>query len=193
VRARRAPSRPPLTAVEPHVKPAAQNYEQAAHANGKASNMTATEYRTEFSMWAISASPLVVTTPIMNCTNTGGKVACKGWISELQKEILLHEEVLAINQDETPQGRPLDEDNPAVWARHLSDGSVAVALYNAADAAVALSVDFGALGWATGTRAAVRDLWSRSDLGVFDGRYPKAGGVDVEPHATTLLRITRSA
>eukprot|EP00658_Telonema_sp_P-2_P058724 TRINITY_DN4726_c0_g1_i4.p1 TRINITY_DN4726_c0_g1~~TRINITY_DN4726_c0_g1_i4.p1 ORF type:complete len:401 (-),score=73.61 TRINITY_DN4726_c0_g1_i4:40-1242(-) len=44
------------------------NYEQAAHANGKESNMTSVEYKTEFSMWSISASPLVVTTPIMNCT-----------------------------------------------------------------------------------------------------------------------------
>merc|ERR1719272_1415040 len=44
------------------------NYAQAAHANGRLSNMTATEYKTEFSMWAISASPLVVTTPIMNCS-----------------------------------------------------------------------------------------------------------------------------
>jgi hypothetical protein len=29
----------------------------------------AEEYMTEFSMWAISASPLTVTTPIMNCTS----------------------------------------------------------------------------------------------------------------------------
>ena len=33
------------------------NYAQAAHANGKESNMTAEEYRTEFSMWAISCEP----------------------------------------------------------------------------------------------------------------------------------------
>merc|ERR1719410_1699373 len=46
------------------------NYDQAAHANNKESNMTATEYKTEFSMWAINASPLVVTTPIMNCTKS---------------------------------------------------------------------------------------------------------------------------
>jgi hypothetical protein len=44
------------------------NYEQAAHANGKEGTMTAVEYQTEFSMWAISASPLTVTTPVMNCT-----------------------------------------------------------------------------------------------------------------------------
>jgi hypothetical protein len=45
------------------------NYAQAAHANGKEGTMTAIEYKTEFSMWAIAASPLVVTTPIMNCTS----------------------------------------------------------------------------------------------------------------------------
>ena len=172
-----------------------QNYEQAAHANGKASNMTATEYRTEFSMWAISASPLVVTTPIMNCTasaggGSAGKVSCKGWLSKLQEEILLNKEVLAINQDVTPQGRPLSDADQSVWTRSLSDGSVAVALYNADDAAASLSVDFSAFGWAAGTRAAVRNLWDRSDLGVYDGRYPKAGGASVEPHATILLRIT---
>jgi alpha-galactosidase len=44
------------------------NYAQAAHATGKESHLTAPEYRTEFSMWAISASPMVVTTPIMNCS-----------------------------------------------------------------------------------------------------------------------------
>lgn len=48
------------------------NYAQAAHANGKEGTMTATEYKTEFSMWAIAASPLVVTTPIMNCTAKPG-------------------------------------------------------------------------------------------------------------------------
>ena len=44
------------------------NYDQAAHANNRESNMTAEEYMTEFSMWAIAASPLTVTTPIMNCS-----------------------------------------------------------------------------------------------------------------------------
>ena len=42
---------------------------QAAHANHRLANMTSDEYVTEFSMWAISASPLIVTTPIMNCSS----------------------------------------------------------------------------------------------------------------------------
>ena len=41
---------------------------QCAHANGRQPNMTDIEWKTEFSMWAISASPLQFTAPLMNCT-----------------------------------------------------------------------------------------------------------------------------
>jgi hypothetical protein len=74
--------------------------EQCAHANGKQANMTDIEYKTEFSMWAISASPLQITTRIMNCTNATGVVTCKGWLSDLQKQIMLNTEVLAFNHDQ---------------------------------------------------------------------------------------------
>ena len=213
-------------------------------------------------MWAISASPLVVTTPIMNCSGPAAQpvakcsvaltkqhsesacvlgdsfgcddnvaaasmwtdkgcrgefscdgvqsvtcdvdgdgrhacacapatpVKCKGWISELQKDILLNPEVLAVNQDVTPQGRPSKDGQMGVWARKLSDGSVAVALYNEEDAAQSLAVSFADLGWSEGQKATVRDLWARKDEGSFTGRYPASGGVQVEPHAAKLVRIS---
>mmetsp|Transcript_39657 Transcript_39657/g.123579 ORF Transcript_39657/g.123579 Transcript_39657/m.123579 type:complete len:522 (+) Transcript_39657:61-1626(+) len=261
------------------------NYEQAAHANGHIGNMTEDEYMTEFSMWAISASPLMVTTPIMNCTRTstgeqrrlgghafpsvagtsssakratgcrivrveqlskapceegvsygcfaenasmwtdkgccayfvldGGDrsilcdvegegrhicspqalpvptVSCKGWISHLQRKILLNTEVIAINQDVTPQGRPVKDGDLRVWSRHLSDGSVAVALYNEEDKEQELAVDFTDLGWAPDTLAEVRDLWAHEDLGTFHGRYPAQGDFRKVPaHATALLRLS---
>merc|ERR1712151_351663 len=89
------------------------NYKQAAHANGRQGTMTATEYKTEFSMWAILASPLIVTTPIVNCSKTDqingnftpGK--CVPSLTSLQKEILFNKDVIAINQDITPAGRLL--------------------------------------------------------------------------------------
>mmetsp|Transcript_3652 Transcript_3652/g.9266 ORF Transcript_3652/g.9266 Transcript_3652/m.9266 type:complete len:509 (+) Transcript_3652:53-1579(+) len=93
------------------------NYKQAAHANGKLGRMTETEYKTEFSMWAILASPLVVTTPIVNCSSTDQirgnytPSSCKPSITDLQKEILFNKEILAINQDVTPAGSLL---SPAV-------------------------------------------------------------------------------
>ena len=89
--------------------------------------MTLDEYITAFSMWAIAASPMLVTTPIMHCANesTGfnnqsnrmpGHMAptpspqcpecpdnppkgkCKGLLNEVQKIILLNKDVITINQ-----------------------------------------------------------------------------------------------
>jgi alpha-galactosidase len=167
-------------------------YEQCAHANGKQANMTASEYITEFSMWAISASPLQFTAPIMNCTNTRGGIQCHGWISDLQKKILLNKEVIAINQDITPQGTPIKSGDLSVWARKLSSGAVAVAFYNQNDnGALSLAVDFKDLG-SPFAKATARDLWEHTDLGVFNGRYPQTGGVSVDPHAVHVVLLTPS-
>ena len=60
------------------------NGPQAAHANHRLANMTSDEYVTEFSMWAISASPLIVTTPIMNCSSG----TCVPGLTAPQRKIL---------------------------------------------------------------------------------------------------------
>lgn len=235
-------------------------YEQCANGNNRRPNMTAGEYKTEFSMWAISASPLQITTRIMNCTqppvpsgslslikqtsiipciadvtygllpgnatmftNNGCRgnfscngrvvtcdvdgaglhacacsdapVTCKGWLSDLQKEILLNTEIIAINQDVTPQGAPIKPGDLTVWARWLSDGSVGVAFYNEGDAPATISVAFADLGgsWGATTVAAARDLWAHADLGDFTGRYPAQGGVTVAPHETHMVRLSKTA
>lgn len=231
------------------------NGAQAAHGNGKEANMTDIEYKTEFSMWAIAASPLIVTTPIMKCTappvpgkcsvaltkqhsdatctegssfgcydngtmwtNNGcrgefmcdgedvtcdvdgaglhvctcksGPVTCTPTITDLQREILLNKEVIAINQDVTPQGIPVTTaPDISVWARTLSDGSVAVALYNEDDSAKDIGFDFAMIGWSQATTATARDLWAHKDLGSFTGSFPST---QVPAHGTTLLRLTKS-
>jgi alpha-galactosidase len=96
-----------------------------------------------------------------------------------------------VNQDVTPQGTPVTLGDLTVWARMLSDGSAAVALYNQEDAPATLAVTFASLGWPAGTSAAVRDLWAHSDAGVFTDRYPTTGGITVAPHETHLVRITK--
>lgn len=242
------------------------NYKQAAHANGRVGTMTATEYKTEFSMWAILASPLVVTTPILNCSKTDQMTGnftpgkCVPSITELQKEILLNKELIAINQDITPAGRllwsPKVESSPSascelvdqhsqatcelgksfgcfvgnnsmwtakgcrgafkcgeavgvvcdkmgvafnvcpchapapthalVYGRNLTDGSVAVALYNPADAPAKGEFQFELLGWSKDATASVRDLWSHKDLGEVTGRFEVKS---VEAHGTVVLRL----
>ena len=101
--------------------------------------------------------------------HTPRAVACLPWISELQRAILLNEEVLAVNQDVTPQGRPVKDQDLRVWARHLSDGSGAVALYNEQDVEQRITVAFTDLGWDASTHALVRNLWAKADEGTTHG------------------------
>eukprot|EP01060_Flectonema_neradi_P023696 TRINITY_DN31999_c0_g1_i1.p1 TRINITY_DN31999_c0_g1~~TRINITY_DN31999_c0_g1_i1.p1 ORF type:complete len:409 (+),score=59.07 TRINITY_DN31999_c0_g1_i1:135-1361(+) len=161
------------------------NYEQAAHPVKSHPNMTATEYKSAFSMWAINASPLMITTPIMNCS-TG---TCIPGITDLQKEILFNEEVISINQDITPQGRPIKRGSnvtAATWTRELSDGSVAVALFNEYDDVVNGGFLLTEIG--LGGPAVVRDLWLKKDIGTFNVSY---GPVSVSPHETKVLKVHR--
>lgn len=247
------------------------NYAQAAHANGKEGTMTAIEYKTEFSMWAISASPLTVTTPIMNCTqpsdpvsqcsvslvkkesiancvlgqsfgcdsqsgmmwtNDGcrgeflcnnnsvecsvdgagihtcscsapsANVTCKAAMTELQKEILFNDGVIAINQDVTPQGKPIVDNDSSIWARFLTGGDVAIAFYNENDTNATMHLNFAALAkmsplpvpsatnWGPNTKATVYDLWdNNSTVGVFTGSFPSSP-VNVLPHQTLVYRMS---
>ena len=76
-----------------------------------------------------------------------------------------------------------------VWSRKLSDGSMAIALYNEDDHDKNIGIDdFAVLGWTATTRARVRNLWMRVDETIVRGRLPPRL---VEPHGTVLLRLTR--
>lgn len=234
-----------------------------------APNVTLDESITEFSMWAILASPLLFTTPIMNCTSPSpsppspsngtcactkrvskaeciqGKtfgclpngsmwaIGCRGiftcdgvdgvscnvqmpdpprnhtctcqppgggghnsppmspknctaYLNPTQRKVLLNKEVIAINQDVTPQGFPTVSGDSTVWARNLSDGSVAVALYNEEDAPRSIGTPFTALGWTASTTARVRDLWAHTENGTATGMLQN---VTVRPHATVVVRL----
>jgi alpha-galactosidase len=76
----------------------------------------------------------------------------------------------------------------SVWARNLTDGSIAVALYNEDDHAKSIGVtSFASLGWPATQHATVRDLWAHTDNGTVVG---KVENVTVEAHATVMLRLT---
>ena len=70
---------------------------------------------------------------------------CTPRITELQKEILLNTDILAINQDVTPQGRPVVVGDISIWARMLTGGDVVVALYNEDDTTKEFSFEFETL------------------------------------------------
>lgn len=108
---------------------------------------------TVMSLWAIMPSPLMF----------GGmptKLSGDTWTIAL----LTNDEVLAVNQDALgSRGKRISsQNNLEVWAKDLSGGRKAVALFNRGTQDATVSVTFSQLGL-TGTPT-VRDLWHREDV-----------------------------
>ena len=138
--------------------------------------MTDTEYRAQFSLWAVLAAPLMAGNDVREM---------RGEI----RDLLTAPEVIAIDQDALGrQGRRVRAADAAeVWVRELERGARAVALFNRGDAAREIVAGWMELGWSDDVRAVVRDLWERREVGTFT----EAFGAMVPPHAATLVRLER--
>eukprot|EP01006_Ploeotia_vitrea_P050618 TRINITY_DN67478_c3_g19_i1.p1 TRINITY_DN67478_c3_g19~~TRINITY_DN67478_c3_g19_i1.p1 ORF type:complete len:416 (+),score=48.85 TRINITY_DN67478_c3_g19_i1:34-1281(+) len=142
---------------------------------------TDAEYMTEFSIWAITASPLIVATDIRNMT-------------DVMKKVLLNDEIIAVNQDTAPvpgdrigYWRCSEKDVCEQWVRELADGSYGVVLYNKSDMqSHSISIEFSSLGWG-GATGVVRDLWAHKDLGKFPNAFSTPE--PLKPHHSMFLRI----
>lgn len=136
------------------------------------SAMTATEQRSQFSLWAIMSAPLFISADLRHLDGQA-------------RSILLNKEVIAVNQDPlAASGRRLRNDGDIlVFARHLKQGE-AVALFNRSSATAEVRVTAAELGLDKSTLQ-VRDLWTGQTQRITGGRITAA----VEPHAVVLLRI----
>jgi alpha-galactosidase len=117
--------------------------------NGK---LTAAVGRTQMSLWAILAAPLIAGTDLTKMTPE-------------THDILCNREVIAIDQDAAGrQGDRIAVEGPQeVWMRPLANGSKAVALINCGRSGMKMRVRFADAGLAG--RVAVRDVWEHRDLG----------------------------
>ncbi|MFZ0689015.1 MAG: glycoside hydrolase family 27 protein [Acidobacteriaceae bacterium] len=139
--------------------------------------MTTEEYRAHFSMWAMFAAPLLVGTDIAN-------------MSADTRSILLNRAVIAVDQD--PLGhagsRVKKDGDIEVWSRQLADGGRAVVLLNRSANPLSIGVGWTDIGYPSGLRATVRDLWSNKETKDQTGNYaaqvPSHGVVmvTIEPH-----------
>lgn len=136
--------------------------------------MTAEEYRTHMSLWAILAAPLLAGNDLS--TMTPETIA-----------ILTNRDVIAIDQDKAgKQGDRVSAEGPIeIWTRSLADGSKAVGVFNRHPSALTTKVDFSKLGFTGAVKA--KDLWLAKDLGKISGPY----SVTVPGHGVLLLRVSR--
>jgi alpha-galactosidase len=144
---------------------------------GLPGGLNETEERTQFSIWAIMASPLYISSDLFN-------------IPDYAKDILLNKEVIQINQDPLGiQGDVVKESRNGklqVWLKPLEDNSIALAFFNRGDNAMSISVSLKELGLKDG--ATVRDIWNQQDLGY----HKKRLSAKVNPHETLMYKITSS-
>ena len=128
--------------------------------------MSADEYRTQMSLWAILAAPLLAGNDLSKMDDT-------------TRSILMNAEVIAVDQDALGvQGFRLAP--PQVWVRALSSGAKALAIFNYVtdDVPQPVTVTFKDLGLTGPVHA--RDLWAHKDLGLLRDSFtatPPKGGV----------------
>ncbi|HEU5342058.1 glycoside hydrolase family 27 protein [Edaphobacter sp.] len=134
--------------------------------------MTADEYKTHMSLWAILAAPLLAGNDL--ATMTPETLA-----------ILTNRDVIAVDQDKLgKQGDRIDADGAVeIWAKPLADGSKAVGIFNRQTTPQTAHVDFGRAGFTGAVKA--RDLWLHKDLGSISSPY----NVTVPAHGVVMLRV----
>lgn len=139
--------------------------------------MTQTEDRTQFSMWAILAAPLIAGNDLTKMTAA-------------TLATLTNPEVIAVDQDALGRQGLLLSDNGnglQVWSRQVVGGTV-VALLNQSASQALITVNWSDIGLQPKQSAPVRDLWARVDLGTAAGSFT----ANVSSHAVTMLKIGAS-
>lgn len=144
---------------------------------GPDQGLTAAQFDTQLSMWAMLAAPLMVSDDLTHAS--APTVSALG-----------NAEVIAVDQDAAGvQGRLLSwEGGGQVWVKPLRDGSRAVALLNRGSQPVRIQTSATAVGMPSAPRYALRDLWAHTTT-VTTG----AIAAEVPGESTVLLRVLPTA
>jgi alpha-galactosidase len=148
---------------------------KATGAGGKYKGLSDLEYQTQMSLWSIMASPLLSSCDLRS-------------MNEPTKNILLNAGILAINQDEKGEQAKLIMKQDGIWVyrKNLSDGSVAVALFNATKKEKKFDLKSSAIGL-EGTYAA-EDVWQHINAGILKESIE----LSLKGHETVVLRLKKS-
>ncbi|UOX89599.1 carbohydrate-binding protein [Amycolatopsis sp. FBCC-B4732] len=136
--------------------------------------MTAAEYRTHFSLWAMMAAPLLIGSDLRKA-------------SADSFAILENTDVIALDQDPLGKQATVLSANGGlvVYSKVLADGDRAVALSNETAATATIGTTASATGIGGASSYTLKDLWSkavRTTTGTISASVPS--------HATVLYRVS---
>lgn len=139
--------------------------------------MNATEYRSQFSLWAEMAAPLIA----------GNDLTA---MSATTRSILTNPAVIAVDQDSLGrQGHAVaSADGHWVLTKPLSNGDRAVLLFNQTDKPASIPATVEEVGLASGHEYTLLDLWSETAT-----QTTGAINAAVPAHGVVFYRITKSA
>ena len=125
--------------------------------NGDQVGLTADQRRTQMTLWAMAASPLILGTDLTALTST-------------DIAMLTNDRVLGVNQDGVAAKRIINVTNQQVFSKKESSGAFVVALFNTGTSGnQTIKVNWSQVGF-TGS-ANVTDLWSGATSGPTANSY----------------------
>ena len=138
--------------------------------------LTPNEQVTHITLWSLLSAPLLI-----GCDMTQ--------LDPFTTALLGNDEVLAVDQDALgkPAGRKAKDGMLEVWARPLSDGTVAVGLFNRGGAPAEVTARWADVG--VQGEQPVRDLWRQKDLGAFTDSFKAT----VPRHGAVLVKVGKPA
>jgi alpha-galactosidase len=140
--------------------------------NGDIDGLTPDERVSVLTLWSLQASPLLLGTDLTK-------------LDPFDLTLITNREVIAVDQAGRP-GHPVSQATPQqVWFSADGRGGYTVALFNLAGAPAAVTANWSDLGIAPTRQAAVRDLWTHTNLGAFAAAF----GATVPAHGARLLHV----
>jgi hypothetical protein len=142
---------------------------------GPDQGMNAAQFRTQLSMWAMLAAPLMLSADLIT-------------LADASQATLANREAIAIDQDPAGlQARLLASSGEAqVWVKPLADGSRAIALLNRGPGKLRIATTATAAGMPSAGTYAVRNVWTGALTSL---RSPASIAANVPSDSTVLLRV----
>jgi alpha-galactosidase len=135
--------------------------------------MNESEYRTHLTLWATLSAPLLLGNDVraMNSDTV---------------RLLTNRDVIAVDQDVLgSQGHRIwDSGGIELWGKSLSDGTIAIGIFNRSDVPSDVRVPWSDMG--VPSPSEVRDLWLRAEVDV----KPEGYQATLPPHGAALLRVS---